>query len=56
MLTHRNMVANALQAGAWLGTASRIGRDTIITALPLYHIFALTANWLVFMRVGGTTC
>ena len=53
MLTHRNMIANVLQAGAWLGTASRIGRDTIITPLPLYHIFALTANWLVFLRFGA---
>ena len=53
MLTHRNMIANVLQAGAWLGTASQIGRDTIITPLPLYHIFALTANWLVFLRFGA---
>jgi long-chain acyl-CoA synthetase len=53
MLTHRNMVANVLQAGSWLGTAAQLGRDTIITALPLYHIFALTANWLVFVRFGA---
>ncbi len=53
MLTHRNMIANVLQAGAWLGTAAQIGRDTIITPLPLYHIFALTANWLVFLRFGA---
>ena len=54
MLTHRNLVANMLQAKAWMGPAG-IGRDTeiVITALPLYHIFALTANCLVFMAVGG---
>ncbi len=54
MLTHRNMVANMLQSKAWL-TSSDIGDDgeIIITALPLYHIFALTANCLVFMALGG---
>lgn len=52
MLTHRNMVANMLQAKAWLGNLS-VGEEVIITALPLYHIFALTANCLVFMALGG---
>ncbi|MBD8898425.1 AMP-binding protein [Rhodanobacter sp. DHG33] len=53
MLSHGNMVANMLQAGAWIGTNMRDGQETIITALPLYHIFSLTANGLVFMRLGG---
>jgi long-chain acyl-CoA synthetase len=53
MLTHRNMVANVLQAAAWIGTESRLGKDTVITALPLYHIFALTANWMVYTRFGA---
>ncbi|MGH8241381.1 MAG: AMP-binding protein, partial [Steroidobacteraceae bacterium] len=53
MLTHRNMVANVLQAGAWLGTESRLGEDTIITPLPLYHIFALTGNLMVFVKFGA---
>lgn len=53
MLTHRNMVANVLQSAAWIGTESRLGKDVIITALPLYHIFALTANWLVFLKFGA---
>jgi long-chain acyl-CoA synthetase len=53
MLTHRNMVANALQSAAWIGTAARLGEDVIITALPLYHIFALTANWMVFIKFGA---
>jgi len=54
MLTHRNMVANMLQSRDWLAAAG-IGKDieTVITALPLYHIFALSANCLVFMALGG---
>ena len=53
MLTHGNMVANVLQSAAWIGTSVRPGGDTIITALPLYHIFALTANWSVFVKFGA---
>ncbi|GAB2519597.1 long-chain fatty acid--CoA ligase [Lysobacter humi (ex Lee et al. 2017)] len=53
MLTHRNLVANMQQASAWIGGNLREGQETIITALPLYHIFALTANGLVFMKFGG---
>jgi len=53
MLTHRNMVANVLQSASWIGTNVRYGADTIITALPLYHIFALTANWSVFIKFGA---
>ncbi|WP_133478749.1 long-chain fatty acid--CoA ligase [Cognatilysobacter segetis] len=53
MLTHRNLVANMQQAAAWIGTNVSYGEETIITALPLYHIFALTANGLVFMKFGG---
>jgi long-chain acyl-CoA synthetase len=53
MLTHRNLVANMQQAAAWIGTNVRYGEELIITALPLYHIFALTANGLVFMKFGG---
>lgn len=53
MLTHRNLVANMEQAAAWVGTNIRLGEEVIITALPLYHIFALTANGLVFMKFGG---
>ncbi len=54
MLTHRNLVANMLQSKAWLkpmGIGEHV--EVIITALPLYHIFALTANCLVFMALGG---
>ncbi|MGY0556878.1 MULTISPECIES: long-chain fatty acid--CoA ligase [unclassified Lysobacter] len=53
MLTHRNLVANMQQAAAWVGTNVVPGQEVIITALPLYHIFALTANGLVFMKFGG---
>jgi long-chain acyl-CoA synthetase len=53
MLTHRNLVANMQQSSAWLGDNITEGQEVIITALPLYHIFALTANCLVFMKFGG---
>jgi long-chain acyl-CoA synthetase len=53
MLTHGNMVANMLQASAWIGNLMTPGEEIIITALPLYHIFSLTANGLVFLRLGG---
>ncbi|MFZ1390811.1 MAG: AMP-binding protein [Dokdonella sp.] len=53
MLTHRNMIANMQQASAWIGAGMQEGEEVIITALPLYHIFALTANCLTFMKLGG---
>jgi long-chain acyl-CoA synthetase len=53
MLTHRNLVANMQQSSVWLGSNAKPGHEVIITALPLYHIFALTANCLVFMKFGG---
>ncbi len=53
MLTHGNLVANLQQASAWLSPFSRPAEETIITALPLYHIFSLTANCLTFMKVGA---
>jgi len=53
VLTHGNMVANVLQASAWLGKGLEPGQETVITALPLYHIFSLTANCMVFMTLGG---
>ncbi|MGQ0801828.1 MAG: AMP-binding protein [Pseudomarimonas sp.] len=54
MLTHRNLVANMQQSAAWLSGAVGQQQEHIITALPLYHIFALTANCLVFIKFGGT--
>ena len=53
MLTHGNMVANMQQASAWLQNDITDGAEVIITALPLYHIFSLTANCLTFMKVGA---
>lgn len=53
MLTHGNMLANVLQAYSWI-TPLNIGtKDVVITALPLYHIFALTANCLTFLKAGA---
>jgi long-chain acyl-CoA synthetase len=53
MLTHGNMVANVLQASTWLTPTIHEGTEVVVTALPLYHIFALTANCLTFMNYGG---
>ncbi|WP_281661144.1 AMP-binding protein [Microvirgula aerodenitrificans] len=53
MLTHGNIVANMLQAGAWVKPVVREGQEIIITALPLYHIFSLTANLMVFTELGA---
>ncbi len=53
MLLHRNIVANMLQAGAWVKPAVREGQEVIVTALPLYHIFSLTANLMVFTEIGA---
>ena len=54
MLTHRNIVANLLQSRAWLAQLDNESHETIITALPLYHIFALTANCLTFLYLGSS--
>ena len=53
MLTHRNIIANLQQAHAWI-TAGVQDNEIIVTALPLYHIFALTANCLTFFKIGAT--
>jgi len=54
MLTHRNMVANMQQISSWIvGSKLELGKEVVITALPLYHIFSLTANALLFMKLGG---
>ncbi len=53
VLTHRNMVSNVLQASAWISPFLHLKLEGgIITALPLYHIFSLTANCLVFLKAG----
>ena len=52
-MTHRNICANVSQVEAWIGENISDGEEVIITALPLYHIFALTANCLTFFRYGS---
>ncbi|WP_286261692.1 long-chain-fatty-acid--CoA ligase FadD [Thalassotalea atypica] len=54
MLTHRNMVANLEQSKAAIKNLLDEGKELVVTALPLYHIFALTANCLTFITIGGT--
>jgi long-chain acyl-CoA synthetase len=53
MLTHRNIIANLLQARAWLNATVTEGQSIVITPLPLYHIFSLTANFFTFTLMGG---
>ena len=52
-LTHSNIMANILQARAWTRNHVIEGKEIIITALPLYHIFSLTANCLLFTSLGS---
>ena len=54
MLSHGNLVANVSQAYAWVRPLVKDGEECIVTALPLYHIFALTANCLTFMKMGAS--
>jgi long-chain acyl-CoA synthetase len=54
VLTHGNMAANVRQTLGWAGGALKEGEETVVTALPLYHVFALTANFLLFFRLGGS--
>ena len=51
MLTHRNILANIEQAGAWIGGNLKEGEEIVISPLPMYHIFCLTTT-LYFMRLG----
>jgi len=53
MLSHGNMVANVLQAYYWILPLGIGDQDSIVTALPLYHIFSLTANCLTFFKAGA---
>ncbi len=53
MLTHANITSNVMQAYSWIKPAVKEGEEFIITALPLYHIFALTANCLTFLMIGA---
>ncbi len=53
MLTHSNIVANLTQVDQWMTGIILPGAELVVTALPLYHIFALTANCLTFMHQGA---
>jgi len=53
MLSHGNMVANMVQARAWIRNNIKEGQELIVTALPLYHIFSLTANCFTYSSIGA---
>ena len=53
VLTHKNIVSNMVQARAWIKNLITDGKEIIITPLPLYHIFSLTANCFIFNSVGA---
>jgi len=53
MLSHGNLVANTLQMIAHCGTGMRKGVEVVLTALPMYHIFAFTVNLLGFFHIGA---
>src|SRR6185312_1274656 len=53
MLTHGNIVANLQQVSAWVGGGLEDGKEVVITALPMYHIFALTCSCLTNMKIGA---
>ena len=53
MLSHSNIVSNVLQAKAYVGNSLQDGKEVAITALPLYHIFSLTANLFYISSIGG---
>jgi long-chain acyl-CoA synthetase len=53
MLTQRNMVANTLQAAAWARPYATADSGVVVTPLPLYHVYSLTANLLCFVELGG---
>lgn len=54
MLTHRNLLANLAQAHAWIQPELGSEQHMVVTALPLYHIFALTANCFTFFKIGAS--
>ncbi len=53
MLTHRNIVSNVLQAAAWARPFITEREGIVVTPLPLYHAFSLTANLFCFVELGG---
>lgn len=53
MLTHRNILANVAQAFSMYGKVLNEGKEVLLTAIPLYHVFALTVNCFLSLRIGG---
>ena len=53
VLTHGNILANIEQLNAWVGPIVVPGKESIITALPLYHIFSFTVNLMYFYSIGS---
>jgi long-chain acyl-CoA synthetase len=53
MLSHGNLIANVRQINTWFASATRPGHDIVITALPLYHVYALTCNCFAYTDLGG---
>ena len=54
MLTHRNLVANIMQFESFAGDYIKFGEDVVVTAIPMYHIFALMVNTLSYFKFGAT--
>ncbi len=53
LLSHKNLVANVQQLESWVDSIICEGEEVVITALPLYHIFSLTVNFLYFFKIGA---
>ena len=53
VLTHRNIISNLEQSSAWMSQWLNEGEEVVMTPLPLYHIFSLTVNCLLFMKYGA---
>ncbi|MRN37078.1 long-chain-fatty-acid--CoA ligase [Neisseria sp. N95_16] len=53
MLSHGNICANMMQASEWIKNLLREGEEVVIAALPLYHIFSLTVNLMIFSNAGS---
>ena len=54
MLSHRNLLANILQCRAWINGELELGKEILLAALPLYHIFSLTVSCFTFLALGGS--
>ena len=53
VLTHKNLLSNVQQVSNWIEPHIKSGKEIIITALPLFHIFSFTVNCLTFLKIGA---